>query len=140
MILCKHFLFFRLGSISPFVRHRTKYLKKSAVIFAIDYRFRKTDVWDCKNSGRCFLLVLFFGSKENEHSFFFMLRDQGELSIFPLAPLTILLPPSNECSFAARLFYHSLRDTKQQFSLSGFGIPFLLSNGLPKKIRRYFCN
>ncbi len=37
----------------------------------------------------------------------FLSRDQGEISIFPLAPLTIPLPPSNKCSVAARLFYFS---------------------------------
>ena len=39
---------------------------------------------------------------------FFMSREQGEFSIFPLSPLTNPLPLLHECSVAARLFYHSL--------------------------------
>ena len=91
--------------------------------------------------GGGFFWFVFFGSKENEHSFFFMLRDQGELSIFPLAPLKIPLPPSNECSFAARLFYHTFKEYQTAvFSVGGWNTFFLLPNGIPKYFRCYFCN
>ena len=50
---------------------------------------------------------------------FSLSRDQGGISISPLAPLTILLPLLNECSVAARLFYHTLSYKKHSLLFQG---------------------
>ena len=50
---------------------------------------------------------------------FFLSREQGEFSIFPLSPLTIPLPLLHECSIAARLFYPTVVSVLLSSSLYG---------------------
>ncbi len=55
----------------------------------------------------------------------FFVKGPGGTFDFPPSPLKIPLPPSNECSYAARLFYDTVLKGIRHFALLGYAVPLL---------------